>query len=380
MYKRILDLGERLRHRSLFLLGPRQTGKSTLLRQIFPTARYLDLLEADTFREYSANPEFLRQRMRPSDRVVVIDEVQKLPSLLDEAHALIERNRQLRFVFTGSSARKLKRGQANLLAGRAHFARLHPLVSPELEFSRLSHRLLVGGLPGFVDSPQPWADLSAYVGTYLQEEIRGEGLARAIEPFSRFLTVAGLSNGEQLNFTSIGSDAQVPPRTVREYYQVLEDTLVGQLLPAYRKTSKRKPVATSKFYWFDVGVANQLAGRSALAAGSPEYGRALEHLLFLELRAYLDYRQRSESLCYWRSLSQIEVDFVVGDAVAIEVKATGKVRKADIKGLLALREEVPLKRRVIVATERERRSLDEGVELYPVADFLAELWDDRLLP
>lgn len=378
MYTRALELEPILKNRSCFLLGPRQTGKSTLLKQRFPEARYINLLEADVFREYSANPELLRQRLKPADRRIIIDEVQKLPSLLDEAQALIDRDKQLRFVFTGSSARKLKRGHANLLAGRAWFARLHPLVSPEVEFAQLERRLNTGGLPAVFDSRHPRQDLLAYVGSYLQEEIRGEALTRAIEPFSRFLTVAGLCNGESLNFTSIGSDCGVAPRTVREYVQILEDTLVGHVLPAFQKTAKRKPVATAKFYWFDVGVAHVLGRQGHITAGSSAYGRALEHLVFLELRAYLDYRRREDSLTYWRSLSQIEVDFVIDEHTAIEVKATGRVSGRDLKGLLALREEVPLQRMIVVCTERQARRTDEGVEVIPIGEFLETLWKGQL--
>ncbi|MCC6873560.1 MAG: ATP-binding protein [Sandaracinaceae bacterium] len=378
MYQRALAIADLLRHRSLFLLGPRQTGKSTLLREALPGARFIDLLEADTFREYSARPELLRQTLRPQDHVVVIDEVQKLPALLDEAHGLIERNKKLRFVFTGSSARKLKRGHANLLAGRAWFARLHPLVAPEIGFDRLDDRLNRGGLPSIIDSPAPHEDLRAYVGSYLQEEIRGEGLTRAIEPFSRFLNVAGLSNGELLNFTSIGSDAEVPSRTVREYYQLLEDTLVGHLLPPFR-TKSRKAVATAKFFFFDVGVANVLRRVKGIERGSTEYGRALEHQVFLELRAYLDYRRRDDELVFWRTHSGLEVDFVVGGHTAIEVKAAGKVTDRDLRGLRAFAEEVRLERRVIVCGERHERRTEDGVGVLPIDRFFTDLWAGRLL-
>ena len=245
MYKRLLPVSDLVKHRSLFLFGPRQTGKSTLLRQTFPDARYIDLLEANTFRELSAYPETLRQSLAPREKLVIIDEVQKLPVLLDEAQALIDRNKQLRFIFTGSSARKLKRGQANLLAGRAWFCRLHPLVSTEVSYKDLNRRLNIGSLPAIFDSAAPREDLNAYVGGYLKEEIRAEGLVRSIESFSRFLEVAALTNAHVLNYTSVSNDAGIPPRTVREHYQILEDTLIGFQLPPYQRTRKRKPVATA---------------------------------------------------------------------------------------------------------------------------------------
>ena len=379
MYTRALDLRDLAKHRSLFLLGPRQTGKSTLLRTLFPDAVYFDLLEADTFRELSARPEYMRQTLRPQDKLVVVDEVQKLPALLDEVHLLIERDKDIRFILTGSSARKLKRGHANLLAGRAWPLRLHPLVSPELAHDRLLERLNRSGLPAILDSAFYQEDLKAYVGMYLQEEIRAEGLSRSIEAFSRFLEVAGLCNGEQVNFTSVGSDAGVPPRTVREYYQVLEDTLVGYILPPYAGTTRRKPVATAKFFLFDVGVANALMRRGEIVPGSEGFGRALEHLIFLELRAFLDYRRLDAPLTYWRSRSMLEVDFVIGDAIAVEVKGKGRVSHRDYKGLLALKEEVPLRRMLVVCTEPRRRTDDDGVEVLPVEEFLRDLWQGRIV-
>jgi len=256
--------------------------------------------------------------------------------------------------------------------------RLHPLVFSEVGKGRLLDRLNRGGLPAVLDSPAPAEDLRAYVGTYLQEEIRAEGLTRSIEAFSRFLNVAGTCNGEQVNFTSVGSDAGVPPRTVREYFQILEDTLVGYPLPAFQKTSKRKPVATAKFFFFDVGVANTLLKRSEFQAGSESFGRALEHLIFLELRAYLDYRRSDLPLCYWRSRSRLEVDFVIGDHVAIEVKAKARVTPRDFAGIGALADELALERRVVVCSEPRRRR-DANVEILPVEEFLDDLWNDRIL-
>lgn len=378
-YTRTLDLREFVKHKSLFLFGPRQTGKSTLLHETFPTAVYYDLLEADTFRDLSSQPEIMRQRLQPQQELVIIDEVQKLPSLLDEVQSLLQKNKKLRFILTGSSARKLKRGGANLLAGRAWVCHLHPLVSTEVDFEKLPQRLNRGSLPAILDSLMYKEDLKAYVGTYLREEIQAEGLTRSIENFSRFLDVAGLTNGEQLNFTSVASDAGQPPRTIREHYQILEDTLIGHQLPAYQKTKKRKPVATSKFYFFDIGVTNQLMRRDEIQEGSELFGRALEHLIFLELRGFLDYRRIDEELSYWRSVSQIEVDFVIGDRVAIEVKSKNRISASDYKGLLTLAEEVPLKRKIVVCREKAWRRTDDGVEIFPINQFLKALWQGDLI-
>lgn len=379
MYGRKLEIERLIERKSLFLLGPRQTGKTTLLNARLPNARFVNLLRANEFRELSAHPELLRQRIDDTTRVVVIDEVQKLPVILDEVQDLIEKNKQLRFVLTGSSARKLKRGHANLLGGRALFATLHPLISAEAPNVPIAARLERGGLPSIADSPEPVEDLKAYVGSYLQEEIRGEGLTRAIEPFSRFLEVAGQVNTELVNFANVGNDAQVPARTVREYFQLLEDTLVGHVLSPFQSTSRRKPVSTAKFYFFDIGVANALAGRHHIAPGTTEYGRAFEHLIFLELKAYLDYQRRNEPLTFWRTQSKLEVDFVVGDRLAIEVKTTAHVSPQMLNGLRALHEELPLEHRIVVCNEREPRRTPDGVWILPAALFLQKLWAGELV-
>ena len=303
-----------------------------------------------------------------------------MPSLLDEVHLLIERNKRLRVLLTGSNARKLRRGGANLLAGRAWTRFLYPLVWPEYGPERLHRVMATGAIPSVLDSPRPWEDLREYVGVYLAEEIRAEALTRSIEAFSRFLSVAALANGEQLDFTSVGNDAQVPPRTVREFFTVLEDTLVGYALPPYQRTKKRKPVATSKFYFFDVGVAHAAQGVTRIAPGTAAYGRALEHLIANELRAYLSYRGSGLELTYYRSRSQIEVDFVVGDRVAIEVKGGGRVSERDAKPLHALGEDAPIRTKIIVCSEPSERRLDSGVRVMPVRQFLEALWGDALIP
>ncbi len=379
MYKRILPLRQLLNQRSLFLLGPRQTGKSTLLRETFPEAVFTDLLEANTFRELSARPESLRQTLPLNKNVLIVDEIQKLPLLLDEIQLLIDRNKKLRVILTGSSARKLKRGAANLLGGRAWICHLFPLVTPELGSPRLKDRLNHGSLPAVIDSSNPREDLKAYVGTYLQEEIRAESLARSVENFSRFLEVAGLSNGQLINFTAVGNDAGVPPRTIREHFQILEDTLIGHTLPAYQKTVKRKPIATSKFFFFDIGVAHVLGKVGSVENGSEAWGNALEHLVFLELKAYLDYHRSDKPLSFWRSASQHEVDFLVGDEVAIEVKSKNQISERDLRGLRALKQDVKLKRSLVVCGERFHRRLDGGIEAIPINQFLSDLWQGDIV-
>lgn len=365
--------------RSLFLFGPRQTGKTTLLQTVFPEAVFYNLLEADTFRELSARPERIRQRLTGRETVIVVDEIQRLPSLLNEVQAMLDRTPSLRFVLTGSSARSLRRGGVNLLGGRAREAHLFPLMSVEAGRDALARRLSVGSLPAVLDSAEPWEDLAAYVGTYLREEIRAEGLVRSIETFSRFLEVAALSNGQLVNYTQAGSDAGVPARTVREHFRLLEDTLLGWMVRPFGGTTKRKPVATEKFYLFDTGVANYLMRRREVLPGSPEFGQALEHQIFLELQAWLNYNRSDEPLTFWRSQSKMEVDFVVGDRVAIEVKASERVSERDAKGLRALSEDVRLQRRIVVSRERHGWRTEDGIEVMPVEEFLESLWAGGIL-
>jgi predicted AAA+ superfamily ATPase len=380
MFIRLLDLTPQIRERSIFLFGPRQTGKTTLLRTLFPEAVTYNLLEADTFRDLAARPELIRERLTGRETLVVIDEIQRLPSLLNEVQVIIDRDPRMRFVLTGSSARTLRRGGTNLLGGRARVAHLFPLVWPEAGLASLAQRLSVGSLPAVVNASSPWEDLRTYVGTYLQEEIRAEGLVRSIETFSRFLDVAATANGQLVNFTAIGSDAGVPPRTVREHFQLLEDTLIGNLLPPYQRTTKRKPVATAKFFLFDVGVANYLLRRRFIEPGSPEYGATLEHLIYLELRAGLSYGRREEELTFWRSQSKLEVDFVVGDSLGIEVKAATRVADRALTGLRALAEDAPQLRKVVVCQEPAWRRTADGIEIWPLAQFLDAWWRGELLP
>ena len=391
MYKRTLDLSGTLKRKSLFLLGPRQTGKSTYLKTFYPKALYINLLKYSEFQKYSVNPGVLTEVVNYSKEnsdgnLVIIDEIQKIPELLDGVHDLIESDKKLRFILTGSSARKLKRGGVNLLGGRASWFHMHPLCFPELGSSRNTlwlKRLSTGALPPIVDSSDPFSDLKDYVGLYLREEIQAEGLSRSIDNFARFLDFVALVNGEQINFTSIGSDAQLSPSTVRDYFEVLSDTLIGHTLPAFQATKKRKAMATSKFYLFDCGVTNALLGRKEVAVGTIEFGKMLEQAIFLELRAYLDYHQSEKKLEYWRSTSQFEVDFLIyekmNEMVAIEVKANANPSAKDFKGLLALEQDVPLKKKIVVCNTSTPRKTKEGVEVLPIMHFLEKLWSGKLV-
>ncbi|MCK4303992.1 MAG: ATP-binding protein [Candidatus Eisenbacteria sp.] len=368
---RSIDLRALLEKKSHFFFGPRQTGKTFLIRRTLHGARVYDLLDTSVFLTLSRNPGQLAEELVPGDRLVVIDEIQRLPELLNEVHRLIE-SRGIRFLLTASSARKLRRGGVNLLGGRARTRHLHPLTYRELgeefDLRRMAER---GLLPAIYFSDDPAADLEAYAGSYLQQEVVAEGAIRNVPAFSRFLRIAALCNGTIINYTNVANDAQVPRTTIYEYFEILKDTLIVHELPAWRKTVKRKPVASSKYYFFDVGVTGVLQGR-AFKPGTPEFGQAFETYIHHELRCRSDYASR-EILSYWRSTSGYEVDFIIGDHTAVEVKAKRHVAANDLKGLRALAEEKKLKRFLCVAMEPRAREV-QGIRILPWATFLESLW------
>ncbi len=376
MYHRLLDL-EFTRNKSCLLFGPRQTGKSSLLKKTFEEATYIDLLLSEVYLKYSTRPQILREVILATkkSKLVVIDEIQRIPDLLNEVHYLIEEG--YRFILTGSSARKLKRGSANLLAGRARTRSLFPLVSSEVPDFDLDKAINIGMIPSIYLSDEPLDDLESYVGTYLKEEIAQEGLSRGLQTFSRFLEFASLDNGELLNFSNISNDLGVSSNTVKSYYEILEDTLIGGFLRPYFKTKKRKPITKAKFYFFDVGVSNVLSKRFNIKRKSILFGQCFEHFLYCELIAYLSYMKDRRDLTFWRTKNGQEVDFLIGDDVAIEVKATENVQKKHTKGLGALSEEVPLKYKIIVSLESDKRFIEDDIIVYPCEEFLKDLWLEK---
>jgi predicted AAA+ superfamily ATPase len=370
--RRVLDLPALLAKKSHFLLGPRQTGKTFLIQHELKNARVYDLLDHSVYLALSQNPARMAQELTPSDHIVVIDEIQRLPELLNEVHRLIEKGDR-RFLLTGSSARKLRRGGVNLLGGRARTKYLHPLTYKELgdrfDLRRATER---GLLPSIYFSDDPRADLQSYAGSYLQQEIVAEGATRNVPAFSRFLKVAAFCNGTIVNFTNVANDAQVKRTTVYEYFEILKDTLILHELPPWKKTKKRKPLASSKYYFFDVGVVSALQGRR-FRPGTPEFGEALETYLLHELMSYSDYVSE-EPLTYWRSTTGFEVDFIIGDHTAVEVKAKENVSAQDLKSLRAFAEEKQLKRYLCVSLEPRPRKID-GVSVLPLTNFLDALWN-----
>lgn len=373
---RFLNLQEVAKQKSCFLFGPRQTGKSSLIAHELPDATVIDLLDDEIFLRMQRNPKDLSTYIENSRTLVVIDEIQRVPGLLNEVHRLIEK-KGVRFLLTGSSARKLRKKGVNLLGGRARSRILHPFVYPEImdQFD-LAHLLLNGALPSIFSSQDPHDHLKAYVGEYLKEEIIAEAATRNVPAFTRFLEVAAISNGQMINYENISKDAQVTRSTVQNYYQILRDTLIGVDLPAYRKTKTRKAIQTHKFYFFDLGIVNYLKRQKSISEGSAEFGPTLEAFIHHELSSFCDYVPGHE-LSYWRSQSNYEVDFLLDEEIAIEVKSTKTVNQKDLRGLSALSEDLKLRRQIIVCRESQPRRIG-AVEILPIQKFLERLWDNSL--
>jgi len=352
-------------------------GKSFLIRETLlnqENLTFIDLLSSKNYLRLSARPSELESMAQ--GKVVVIDEIQRIPELLNEVHRLIE-EKQISFLLTGSSARSLKRGGANLLAGRAFRADMFAFTWQELQAEKifdLSKYLLTGGLPMAYLGEHPHEYLYNYVETYLKEEIQAESLVRNLANYHRFLEAAASANAEMVNFTKVANDAQLSPNTVRDYYGILEDTLIGYLIPAWTKSKKRKAVQTAKFYFFDPGVVHAIRQIESLEPQSDLYGKAFEQFIAGEIRAYLSYSQSRQSLSYWRSTSQMEVDFVIGDHIAIEVKSSDRTNHRDHKGLLAISEEQDWQHLLLVSKDETEQKFKSGIHHIHWEVFLKNLW------
>jgi len=374
-YERLLNLQVLIKQKSHFLLGPRSTGKSSLIRKTFDSSLYINLLKQDTLRDFIINPSLLRERvaaikLKPRD-LVIIDEIQKIPKLLDEVHLLIEEE-GLVFLLTGSSARKLKKGAANLLAGRAWMANLFPLLSSEITDFDLLRYLNYGGLPQVYTSSHPLKELKNYINLYIKEEIQEEGFTRKLDQFLIFFESIGIMSGEELNYQGWSSDTGVPRKTLQSYVELLQDTLMAFELPSFKKTINRKAVSRSKFYLFDVGVANHMAKKGEIKEGSTEFGKAFEHFFIQECRALISYLELDWKLTYWRSHSQMEVDLCLGQEWALEIKSSKRVTEKHLKGLRALREENLFENYGVICLEKEKRIVD-GITIWPWRSFLKEV-------
>lgn len=379
MYHRIFDIENRL-DEAMFLFGGRQTGKSTLLKERFPKAVYIDLLKSDVRNRFKQHPEEFRESLLryPPETLVIVDEIQKVPDLLDEVHWLMV-EKGLWFILSGSSARKIKKSGANNLGGRAIPETLFPLVSAEIPDFDLERAVQNGMIPRHYMVANARNRMRAYIDLYLKEEIIEEALVQNVDEFVRFMEVAAIMDGEILNYENVASDCEVSANTVKAYYKILVDTLLGFEVPAYRKVIKRKLYKSPRFYYFDVGVANHLTKRYHLAPKTPEYGHAFEHLIMQEIVAYLGYTNSDEELTYWHTYENLEVDAVIGDArVAIEIKSKEHIDHDDKKGVTEFAKEHPDTKQIIVSKDRiSRRSGD--VDLYYVTDFFKALWAGEII-
>jgi predicted AAA+ superfamily ATPase len=365
-------------NRSAFLWGPRKVGKTHWVSRRFPDDIFIDLLKNEVFAEYSSRPWLLRERFEESTKTIVIDEIQMVPDLLNEIHWMIE-NRGTQFLLTGSSTRKLRRGHANLLGGRAWRFTMEPLCWAEVDDYDLEEVMTRGLLPPHFLSPDPMQDLRAYVADYLKEEIAAEATIQNLPAFAEFLHVAAVTSGTMLNYTNVAREAGVSGKVVRGYFQMLEDTLLGFRLAPWRKRVSRRLVETEKFYLFDVGITNYLSRRRP-ATGTPEFGNAFEQLMLMELKAYRAYRDPELEITFWRTSSGIEVDFILGPMdVAIEVKAKRRISSRDVSPLRSLAKEQQVGQAIVVSLEDEPRTLSHGIVVLPWRTFLDRLWGGEIV-
>ena len=368
---------------SVFLFGARQTGKTTLLRDLFSNSIFYDLLENNTYERMRRNPSLLRQELANAREgtIVIIDEIQLIPELLNEVHWLIVRQ-GVHFILSGSSARKLKRKGTNTLGGRAIRNVLYPLVSAEIPDFDIIKAVNRGMLPRhYLTSNETLLKkrMGAYISVYLKEEIIAEAVVRKLSSFNRFLEVAALTNSEIVNYNNIAQDCGIDAKTVKEYFAILEETLVGYMIPAYTKKVKRRLNQSPKFYYFDVSIPNYLLHKFNLQPGSDDFGHAFEHLIIEEIIAYIGYNGIDKRLSYWHTYDGYEVDAVIGDAeIAIEMKSSNEVQSKHIKGLKAFAEEHPETRLIIVSMDIAPRIFN-GVEVMPATHFLKELWSNRII-
>ena len=371
--KRKLNLTETLAKKSCFLFGARQSGKSTLIDSEFKNAFKLSLLDLNLRRELIQNPNHLKKIIPPNEKLVVIDEIQKIPELLDLIHLLIE-ERKVHFLLTGSSAIKLRRSGVNLLGGRARTQYLFPFIQQELgnQYS-LEKAATIGLIPSIYLSDEPHEDLKSYVSEYLIQEIAAEGISRNIPSFSRFLEVAALCNAQLLNYQNVGSGSEVKRGTVKNYYDILEETLIGYRLPAWQKSKKRKAISTEKFYFFDVGIVNSLLGRKSVSLSTSDGGYIFETLIMHEVRAWIEYTKQDYKMSFWRSKSGFEVDLLLNDEIAIEIKAKKKITLKDLAGLKALKEEQEIKKMFVVYLG-DTILHEDGITILPFQNFINQMW------
>lgn len=379
MFNRKLNLLTLLEKKTFFLLGPRSTGKTFWIKNSLPKEiPYFSLNSSAIYNRLIADPSQLNEMLVPfrNIKMCVIDEIQKIPSLLDEVHEQIENN-QFRFLLTGSSARKLKREHANMLGGRASSIGFSPLSWSEIPDFDLHKYLRWGGIPRIYLSDDPLGEQDAYVKTYLEEEIRLEANIRLLPPFHRFLKTAALCNGQLINYSKLASDAGTPVSTLKNYFEMLTDTLIAFTLEPWTDSKKRKAIQTAKFYFFDPGITHFLAETEHLDRNSNLFGQSFEQFILMELKSFNSYHQKRATLNFWRTTDQYEVDFVINSKIAIEVKATKKITDAHLKGLKAIQKEEAIKKLIVISEDPIERET-EGVHILPWQSFLTKLWNHEI--
>ncbi|MDN3030350.1 MAG: DUF4143 domain-containing protein [Candidatus Tisiphia sp.] len=390
MYTRYLKLNLSNRQ-TAFLWGARKVGKSTYLKSLYPNSIYYDLLKTDLYIKYLKQPSKFREEILALDLAkltfpIIVDEVQKVPALLDEIHWLIE-NSDSYFILCGSSSRKLRAYGTNLLGGRAIKYNFYPLIYPEIQSEFNLLKIFNNGLvPSHFISNNPRKLLKAYVEDYLTNEIRAEGLVRNITAFSRFIDSTAFSSGELLNYSNIARDCSIDAKTVKEYYQILVDTLVGYLVYPYQKKISREIISSHpKFYFFDVGVANSINQNRFDNIKGSEAGKALEHYVFTELQAYVNLNDLDHRINYWRTKTGLEVDFIISTITSqplpIEVKISSNVHKTELKGIKSFMEEHQIDKGYLVCLEDTSRKIiwgNQQINILPIEEFLTKLWNHTI--
>ena len=386
--RRAIDISSDLSKKSQFLFGPRESGKAIWIEnELEHVCHRFNLNDASLYIRLASNPSYISQVLRKKgidEGLVVIDEIQKMPILLDEVHNLIE-STSLCFLLTGSSARKLRAQGVNLLGGRAGWKEMYPFVWPEIKERDLSlEKIFHSGLiPSAFLSSNPDAELSDYFSLYLTQEIQQEGLVRHLPAFTRFLEIAALSNAEMINCSNMSREVGISATGISQWFQILYDTLIGFEVPSFQKTKKRKTFSTSKFYFFDVGIVRRILELNEVQENTTEFGKFFEAYIACELRAFLGYKlglyDNNRRLCYWRTTSGLEVDFILNGKIAIETKTTKHYTKQDLKGLRALKEEGLCEHCILVCREELPLMTEDGIEILPWQDFLDSLWSRKYM-
>ncbi|MDD5658647.1 MAG: AAA family ATPase [Actinomycetota bacterium] len=373
--KRLLDIDTKY---SSFLWGARRTGKSHWIKYNLSADNIIliDLLQTDVFSEYASRPSLLRERFQNTKKIIIIDEIQKAPMLLDEIHWMME-NKKIIFLLTSSSARKLRRSHTNLLAGRALRYQLLPFSYKEVGNINLEKIMISGMLPPHFLSSKPLDLIRSYVADYLKEEIAQEAQIQNIPQFSEFLRVAALMSGELLNYNNVARESGVSAKVVHSYFDILETTMLGFNIASWKSSKTRRLIQTKKFYLFDIGISNYLTRRQP-TEGTPEFGKSFEHFILMELQAYRAYRNPDMDITYWRTSTGYEVDFILGDKeIALEIKSGKMVHDIDLRSLKALREDGKIKNLIVVSQEKYPREVGE-IKIMPWTTFLDRLWDGDL--